>query len=136
MAPSEVAAIDEWGFQNRIRTRGEAIRRLCQIGLALADRETKLAEIVRDSFLAYYGLYSTMKDHPDAMSAEVADQIEALGKPIDQLFRLSLLLDAENLPMKQNPDMEEALAQVRDLRSRMKDFTRASLPGDPPPEDD
>lgn len=34
MSPSELEAIDDWMFQNRIRSRGEAIRRLCQIGVA------------------------------------------------------------------------------------------------------
>lgn len=33
LSPSEAAAIDDWGFKNRIRTRAEAIRRLCQIGI-------------------------------------------------------------------------------------------------------
>ncbi|MGR9427736.1 hypothetical protein [Rhizobium leguminosarum] len=33
MTASEVTAIDDWSFENRIRSRGEAIRRLCQIGL-------------------------------------------------------------------------------------------------------
>lgn len=34
LAPSEAEAIDDWGFSNRIRTRAEAIRQLCVIGLA------------------------------------------------------------------------------------------------------
>lgn len=42
MTPSEVASIDDWGFQNRIRTRAEAIRRLCQMGV-IFDREIKPA---------------------------------------------------------------------------------------------
>lgn len=42
MAPSEVEAIDEWGFNNRIRTRAEAIRRLCQIGLVFDDHRAAL----------------------------------------------------------------------------------------------
>lgn len=42
MTPSEVEAIDDWGFQNRIRTRAEAIRRLCQMGV-IFDREIKPA---------------------------------------------------------------------------------------------
>lgn len=35
MAPSEVKAIDEWMFANRLKSRGEAIRRLCQIGMGV-----------------------------------------------------------------------------------------------------
>jgi hypothetical protein len=33
MTPSEVAAIDDWLFSNRVRGRSEAIRRLVAIGL-------------------------------------------------------------------------------------------------------
>ncbi|WP_116654886.1 hypothetical protein [Pelagibacterium sediminicola] len=43
MTPSEVKAIDDWGFENRIRTRAEAIRRLCQMGI-IAD-ETPLMQL-------------------------------------------------------------------------------------------
>jgi len=48
MTPSEVEAIDEWMFENRIRSRGEAIRRLCQIGLTTS----RSAEDTRDSLMA------------------------------------------------------------------------------------
>jgi hypothetical protein len=34
LSESEAAAIDDWGFSNRIRSRAEAIRRLCQMGIA------------------------------------------------------------------------------------------------------
>jgi hypothetical protein len=33
MTPSEVKVIDDWAFANRIRSRGEAIRRLIEVGL-------------------------------------------------------------------------------------------------------
>ena|ERR1700722_4799034 len=33
MAPSELRAIDDWMFANRLRSRGEAIRRLIERGL-------------------------------------------------------------------------------------------------------
>ena len=37
MTPSEVQAIDDWSFSNRVRGRSEAIRRLLAIGLATQD---------------------------------------------------------------------------------------------------
>lgn len=46
MTPSEVKAIDDWGFENRIRTRAEAIRRLCQIALAFDAEGPALFELV------------------------------------------------------------------------------------------
>lgn len=33
MTPGEVKALDDWAFANRIRSRGEAIRRLIELGL-------------------------------------------------------------------------------------------------------
>lgn len=36
MTPSEVKAVDDWSFESRIRSRGEAIRRLIQLGLEAA----------------------------------------------------------------------------------------------------
>ncbi|WP_175561753.1 hypothetical protein [Kaistia soli] len=46
MSASEVQAIDDWMFANRIRTRAEAVRRLCETGIAV-DRhvlfESRLA---------------------------------------------------------------------------------------------
>lgn len=35
LTPSELKAIDDWSFNLRIRSRGEAIRRLIQSGLSL-----------------------------------------------------------------------------------------------------
>lgn len=40
MSPEEAKVLDDWMFTNRVRSRAEAIRRLCQIGLnteGLAD---------------------------------------------------------------------------------------------------
>jgi hypothetical protein len=34
MTPSEVQTVDDWAFSNRIRSRGEAIRRLIEMGLS------------------------------------------------------------------------------------------------------
>lgn len=33
MSPSEMQAIDEWAWENRIRSKSEAVRRLIQIGM-------------------------------------------------------------------------------------------------------
>lgn len=33
MSPDEIKAIDDWSFRHRVRTRAEAIRRLCQLGM-------------------------------------------------------------------------------------------------------
>jgi len=39
--PSELKEIDDWSFDQRIRSRGEAIRRLIALGLQVAKRPQK-----------------------------------------------------------------------------------------------
>jgi len=39
MTPSAVNAIDDWSFAQRIRSRGEAVRRLIEMGLETANRK-------------------------------------------------------------------------------------------------
>lgn len=51
LSPKEAEAIDEWGFSHRIRTRAEAMRRLCQIGL-LTERRIKDVKTTDQIFLA------------------------------------------------------------------------------------
>jgi hypothetical protein len=41
LTASELEAIDTWGFDNRIRSRGEAMRRLCHLGMEPA-RQNRL----------------------------------------------------------------------------------------------
>jgi len=44
---STLAAIDEWSFKKRIRTRAEVIRRLIQLRLEASQVETKKADAQR-----------------------------------------------------------------------------------------
>lgn len=48
LSPSEAELIDDWGFQNRIRTRAEAIRRLCSKGLDSAQRAETVTDMLVD----------------------------------------------------------------------------------------
>ena len=60
MTASELEAIDDWMFKNRIRSRGEAIRRLCQVGLStnrhLDAVKTAIAEALESNLLAVHRL--------------------------------------------------------------------------------
>lgn len=47
MTPSEVETIDDWSFANRIRSRSEAIRRLCQIGFIADTHRNDFAEFIK-----------------------------------------------------------------------------------------
>lgn len=50
MAPSEAEVLDDWMFKNRIRSRAEAIRRLCQIGLAYDAQAADWQRLIKEAF--------------------------------------------------------------------------------------
>ena len=45
MTPSEVKVIDDWSFAHRVRSRGEAIRKLVERGLQAANASAPEAEL-------------------------------------------------------------------------------------------
>lgn len=45
MSPGEAEVLDDWMFKNRVRSRAEAIRRLCQVGLAVSERMERFADV-------------------------------------------------------------------------------------------
>lgn len=136
VSPEMLERLDDWRRkQPSIPSRSEALRRLSLIGLAFEDREEKFAEVLKGIFVSYYGLYSVWQDKPETVPAEIVEHIQAMSQPVDDFFRMMILLGAENIPMRQTLDLEQALAEVKDLRSRMVGFTRASLPGKPKVEE-
>jgi hypothetical protein len=44
MSPSEMTAIDDWAWSNKVRSKSEAVRRLVQIGLALEAATPRIVE--------------------------------------------------------------------------------------------
>ena len=44
MSPSEMKAIDEWAWKNKIRSKSEAVRRLCQMALILDENLVNISE--------------------------------------------------------------------------------------------
>ena len=49
MTPAGVKAVDDWSFQARIRSRGEAIRQLIELGLKAAKGGSGPREMKRQS---------------------------------------------------------------------------------------
>lgn len=48
ISPDEIAAIENYRFANRISTRAEAVRRLCQIGLLVGPLAKSLPDVVME----------------------------------------------------------------------------------------
>jgi hypothetical protein len=95
MAPSEVKAIDDWMFANRIKSRSEAIRRLTNLGInhepaqvvidTASDLITRLVERteITDEFQKYFDAlraYShANKAYTDSLRIELARRVRDEG---------------------------------------------------------
>ncbi|NML73581.1 hypothetical protein HHL25_05510 [Rhizobium sp. S-51] len=103
ISPAELEAIDEWRFANRIGTRAEAVRRLCQIGLivgreleGLADAATEASDAMSELDNEIFGFWTTIASpvyksdtlNREAIIEEISDLssgVEKVNGAVDQL---------------------------------------------------
>lgn len=121
MTSSEVTEIDDWSFQHRIRSRGEAIRRLCQIGLMFEGHRGELLE-------KFQAIAKHAMDNSNA-GAKVAEKVNSgdATKLELELARLSLttMMDvAKMIPLirtmvgvannfKEDKDLKEIMDEAK-----------------------
>lgn len=106
MTPSELEIIDDWMFKNRIRSRGEAIRRLCQVGLSADEHFRALADSYIGAARAAMDVAAKTKSDAEAMAVlrHVADFGQRFGK-----------MRGAILSMRQNETFELALAELNEI---------------------
>lgn len=75
MSPSEADELDDWMFQNRIRSRAEAIRRLCQIGLSFDRFRRSYATDVKTAWEELEGV--DIGSEPDEHRPKISSQMLA-----------------------------------------------------------
>lgn len=96
MSPEEAKVLDDWMFENRVRSRAEAIRRLCQIGLAaehIGSRTMQALGQLNEGLLAYSDALpqpgTTVEPH---FWDYVANTGSFLGKSKDEVFTDLLII--------------------------------------------
>lgn len=138
MSSSELEAIDDWMFKSRIRSRGEAIRRLCQLALMTDHMAAVTTGHVADSA----GKIREAMTALGAMiqgSQELASQIGPIGEGLDQaLFDLMdarvelkalTTLGAKMGSIESDDSIAPALVGISDSKTMRKviDRTKAGL---------
>jgi|GEM_PF-1028190 len=102
MSGSEVEAIDDWSFQNRIRSRSEAIRRLCQGGLELSRNEENLrvfSKAVSDIAIDFLFLISSSNIDDTEKKSEIIRNFKnfiELFKEVNDLTSVNIFLKAHD----------------------------------------
>lgn len=125
MSPSELKALDDWMFANRIRSRGEAIRRLCQVGLLANGKFFEMQDRARRR-----SRYTTeaIEEIEKAISAEApAKHLTVLVKKMQlSLVRYSIEeledlieLNAEMASMTHGRDVQVGMEHINRLRDEI-----------------
>ncbi|MBV2144429.1 hypothetical protein KUG47_13085 [Falsochrobactrum sp. TDYN1] len=126
MSPSEMAAIDDWAWKNKIRSKSEAVRRLCRIALTYEDLKPAINNSMKQLIDAVLILgnetLSERPKTPDEMEElrSLAQEVFAhtyglYDKLLEQTVRLGGLVDGES-------EFQEAL----DWEAKAADFLRGT----------
>lgn len=123
MSPSEVADIDDWRFRRRIGSRGDAIRRLCQLGMTLSEEMIPAldrSEQLMDDAYAGLSIVSQIarSEHYDkAQAAQAAYDI--LDKLSDKAYQLYLdVMEMNNVAQRAMQAGSYAAAVIAVRRER------------------
>lgn len=121
LSESEARALDDWGFANRIKSRAEVIRRLCQIGLVLTDESEAIGKNQND---AIDQLIAFLERYADA-SVEPTSIYDIGGVEAVQAITLASVHISGVLEMVQTlrkgDDLEAALAAAGDARRKLSE---------------
>lgn len=147
MSESELKAVDTWRFANHIPTRADAIRRLCQIGLATDERAAELRERARRSREIAFDLFENILDPEievtipwvvETVSANV-EQISALMLYIEEMVEATGVLKSEPAVAKAIEQAKLAAEEVRKAReqyeggiARLRESALHDEPVEPP----
>lgn len=124
MTASEVEAIDDWAFKSRIRSRGEAIRRLCQIALVFDANKNEVGEDNRRIMTLAAELMDTMLmrdlDKISEDEREVYLKYSELFEVIIRAFPSVIYLIGIGNNFKSGKDIKEIIAEAEEV-IRIKD---------------
>lgn len=123
MSPQEAEQLDDWMFKNRLRSRAEAIRRLCQIGLKLEHHQGELnaASQAFQDLLPQVGRAAGLVDSAQVQKSASPEDLAEVSRAIHALllesWRLFALVDeigaaSEVWRKTEGTDIEAMAAEV------------------------
>jgi len=131
MSPSELEAIDDWMFQNRIRSRGEAIRRLCQVSLLVSDRMSHFDRILDEIEQAATALQDKAKEarnQDDKKGAVVALTNIVIQSTILHVNTIELVSEMKSIKhavdeSKSDQKINDIILKIEGIREDLKSLT-------------
>jgi hypothetical protein len=118
MSPSELEAIDEWMFRNRLKSRGEAIRRLCHLGMTAEKREGELLKVIMDGLDKEQEMVRRMGSKDTELShIEVFDVGQAFLREVYALAGTAMM---ESMVLRTAPTSKEGIDTAKEIAKRLK----------------
>lgn len=135
MSPSEMKAIDDWAWENKIRSKSEAVRRLVQIGIRAHGELQDILDSIKKS---YYTLIktdeinktTTQDEFFNNLTPKIAIELiiemslllnEARTEVADSYIK-ALSLNEETTPFRSDRDMDELISLAEQSRERSNAF--------------
>lgn len=81
MTPSELQELDDWMHENRIRSRGEAIRRLCQVGIRIPPEIDIFLGNAKIAYDHFSRAFKQSRGKPDAERLEIYEKMMSTAGP-------------------------------------------------------
>lgn len=139
LSESEAKQIDDWGFAHRIRSRAEAIRRLCQIGMQ-ADKDLEQIRAQTDATYEYVANrvdravsnarnWKSPEDFKNSitefllMYADSMEMVGNLGSTVREAHDRKNVMKGEN----EIPELIEKASQIEREYNRAKEDIKAIL---------
>ncbi|TBG03782.1 hypothetical protein [Rhizobium leguminosarum] len=136
-SPSEMKAIDDWAWQNRVRSKSEAVRRLVQIGLGFDAEAQKLVDAtisaINDYETSSRKVVETMGEHSEgdppwlpAFVEAVASMGQTTAEDLGKILQIIGRVEVARAIMKAEGTVDDALIvqQMTELQEIVEPFEK------------
>ncbi|SIT52658.1 conserved hypothetical protein [Mesorhizobium prunaredense] len=127
----EIGAIEKWRYNNRITSKSEAVRRLCQIGLAFDSEQRSAKDLIRSALDA---TTTGMRDLLDEAANADVDLNERLRRIASTLmaavtaelaaFQDMVTTDGTATAMQRDGEIEDLKLEIAKLKKALKGANR------------
>lgn len=134
MSDDELQAIDDWRFENRVATRSDAVRRLCQIGILFDERATEITNKAVDLCINYesrnndaiFKFTNKKSEFYGNYKEYIQDSIEITVDTVDEIRTILNILNELMAPLtslKDTKNVEEGLTALESAKLQAKDLS-------------